>query len=581
MKLILRRRLAFAYSIVIVSVGVLIVDLLLLSSSSSSGVIVDAAPAVSCIDDPNVRFKIGRKKRNCKWVTKKPNKRCKKRQKDGQKSKVKQLCLAACDHCPITTPITAAPNPVFIPTPAPISNNSDNEQESAFGIATFYGGNPSGGACGYNDLPQISFPKGFSVAIGGDEFNLGYGCGACFEISCIGPSGNNPSCLCNGEDSVVVQATDQCPECSSTHFDLNTNAFTNIVGSVDMAGTCGIIETTFRRVSCNFQANIKIRSKSGTSGYWYGLHIDDVAGYGAIQQIKLREAAIRQAGQDEFDIVCDKSNGPSFWICNRPSNRQIVASLDVELTDSAGRILRRNNVITNLNGNQEFDFGTNFESFDDDDEEPSPITTPVTTPTESPVSQPITTPTNLPVEPPTPVPVSAPTPTSIPQVTPTTGIGNGNGCCSLDYKSCTPVDWCGSSYDSCTDCDNTDVVWLQNGPPQNNECVGRWGGCDDTFNNNGCCDGLTCRWRDGYGYNGCLPNLNISPTPAPIPIPSTPSPTYAPTPPKLPTVSPAPTPETSLLSTDKAMNAWDVYLGLDYITHSNSENPPNYALVAS
>ena len=56
MKLILRRRLAFAYSIVIVSVGVLIVDLLLLLSSSSSGVIVDAAPAVSCIDDPNRQF---------------------------------------------------------------------------------------------------------------------------------------------------------------------------------------------------------------------------------------------------------------------------------------------------------------------------------------------------------------------------------------------------------------------------------------------------------------------------------------------------------------------------------------------
>ena len=390
MKLILRRRLAFAYSIFIVSVGVLIVDLLLSSSSSSasSGVIVDAAPAVSCIDDPNVRFKIGRKKRNCKWVTKKPNKRCKKRQKDGQKLKVKQLCLAACDYCPITTPTTEPPTPV--------SNSDDNEQ-TASGIATFYGGNPSGGACGYNDLPQISFPKGFSVAIGGDEFNLGYGCGACFEISCIGPSGNNPSCLCNGEDSVVVQATDQCPECSSTHFDLNTNAFTNIVGSVDMAGTCGIIETTFRRVSCNFQANIKIRSKSGTSGYWYGLHIDDVAGYGAIQQIKLREANRRQAGQDDFDIVCDKSNGPSFWICKRPNNRQIFAPLDVELTDSGGRILRRDNVITNLDGSQEFDFGTNFESIDDDEDKPSPITKPVTTPSESPVSQPVTTPTNPPV----------------------------------------------------------------------------------------------------------------------------------------------------------------------------------------
>jgi expansin (peptidoglycan-binding protein) len=567
MKIILRR-LALAYSIVIVSVGLLIVDL----SSSDSGV-VDAAPAASCIDDPNLKFKIGKKKRNCKWVAKKPNSRCKKREKKGQKLKVKQLCLAACDRCPMTTP---TPNPVSSPTPAPVSNN-DNEQTTS-GLATFYGGNPSGGACGYNDLPRVSFPKGFSVAIGGDAFNNGYGCGACFEVSCIGTYTNNPSCLCNGgEDSVIVQATDQCPECSSTHFDLNTNAFVNLVGSVDMAGTCGIIETKFRRVSCNFQSNIKIRSKSGTSGHWYVLHIDDVAGYGAIKQIKLREADRRQAGQDEFDIVCDKTNGPSFWICNRPNDRQILASLDVELTDSGGRILRRNNVITNLNGNREFDFGTNFESIDDDDET-SPIMTPVTTPTRSPISPPVTTPTNPPVQPPTPVPVSA-TPTPIPPVTPTTGIGNGNGCCSLDYKNC--VVWCGSSYDSCTNCASTDVVWLQNGPPQNNQCVERWGGCDNNSNNNGCCDGLTCRWRDGYGYNGCLPNLNIDPTLAPIPAPPTTTPTHAPTLPKLTTISPAPTPESTLLSTDKAMDAWEVYLGLEYITHSNSENPPNYALVAS
>jgi len=545
MKLVLRR-LALAY-IVIASVGVLIVDL-----SSSS--VTDAAPAsTTCIDDPNLKFKIGRRKRKCKWVAKKPNKRCKKREKKGQKLKLKQLCLAACDNCP---PTTIPPNP----TPA------------TSGKATFYGGNPSGGACGYNDLPQVSFPRGFNVAIGGNEFNNGYGCGACFEVSCVGPfNNNNPSCLCDGgEDSVIVQATDQCPECSSTHFDLNTNAFADIVGSVDMAGMCGVIATTFRRVSCNFQSSIKIRSKSGTSGYWYGLHIDDVAGYGAIKQIKLREAGRRTNGQTNFDIVCDKSNGPSFWICNRPNNRQIFASLDVEITDSGGRILRRNNVITNLNGNQEFDFGTNFESIDDD-EEASP-----TTPTKSPISQPITTPTSPPVKSPTsvPVPVSAPTP-----IPPTpTGIGNGNGCCSLDYKNC--VDWCGSSSDSCQDCDNTDIVWLQNGPPQNNQCVQRWAVCESN-SNNACCDGLTCRWRDGYGYDACLPNLNINPTAAPVPVPPTSPPTYAPTQPKLPTVSPVPTPESALLSTDKAMNAWDVYLGLDYITHSNSENPPNYALVAS
>ena len=110
--------------------------------------------------------------------------------------------------------------------------------------ATFYGGNPNGNACGYNDLPQVTFPKGFSVAIGGDKFNDGYGCGACYEVTCNGAFGNNSNCSCGGpgQNKVIVQSTDQCPECESTHFDLNEAAFTSIVAgqSSSMAGTCGV-----------------------------------------------------------------------------------------------------------------------------------------------------------------------------------------------------------------------------------------------------------------------------------------------------------------------------------------------------
>ena len=247
--------------------------------------------------------------------------------------------------------------------------------------ATFYGGNPNGNACGYNDLPQVTFPKGFSVAIGGEKFNDGYGCGACYEVTCNGAFGNNSNCSCGGpgQNKVIVQATDQCPECGSTHFDLNEAAFTSIVAgqSFSMAGTCGVLETQFKRVSCNFESNIKIRSKSGTSGYWYGLHIDDVGGYGAISKIQLREKSRKKNGQKDYDIVCDKSQGSSFWICNRPNNREITAPLDVKLTDSAGRKLYSNNVIMNLSGNQEFDFRKNYGPIDDDDD--TPVANPNTT----------------------------------------------------------------------------------------------------------------------------------------------------------------------------------------------------------
>jgi len=326
------------------------------------------------------------------------------------------------------TPAPPTPNPTKSPTGGG-GGGGGGSGDWMDGKATMYGGNPSGNACGYNDLPQVSFPMGMSVAIGGSEFDGGYGCGACFEVECIGPEGNNPNCFCgSGEQKkVIVQATDECPECSSTHFDLNADAMASIVQgqSPGMAGTCGIIETKFRRVSCDFNSNIKIRSKSGTSGNWYGLHVDDVAGYGSIQSVKLREAGRRQNGQNDFDIVCSK-NVASFWICDRPGGREIFANLDVQITDSGGRVLSTNNVITNLNGNQEFDFRKNFEP-----------------------------------------------------------IGQST--------------------------------------------------------------------------------------------PATPAPTA------LPTNAPAPTEpfDGQLLSTNQGMNAWDVYQGLDYITHKNSENPPNYAVVAS
>jgi len=304
-------------------------------------------------------------------------------------------CLPGDSNPPPTPP---QPNPTQPPqsTPeaSPVSPPTDGGGGGVFapGKATMYGGNESGNACGYIDLPKVTFPKGFSVAIGGDAFDNGYGCGACYEVKCTGAYGNNPSCLCGDGDqaSVIVQATDQCPECSSTHFDLNTEAFTSIVKdqSPAMAGTCGIITTEFRRVSCDFKSNIKIRSKAGTSGWWYGLHIDDVAGYGAISEVKLREASRRYDGQNAFDIVCRKSEGASFWLCDRPNGREITANLDVELIDSAGRILSNNDVITNLAGQQEFDFGTNYGPIPGDSPTPTapvqPTTTPVVAPTPAP-----------------------------------------------------------------------------------------------------------------------------------------------------------------------------------------------------
>eukprot|EP01084_Bolivina_argentea_P022744 42293_1 len=88
------------------------------------------------------------------------------------------------------------------------------------GKSTYYGGNPSGGACGYATVATSSFPFGYYAACGGTVFDNGYGCGKCFEITCIGPYTTNPSCHCSSTTpSVVISCMDQCSECSDTHFD--------------------------------------------------------------------------------------------------------------------------------------------------------------------------------------------------------------------------------------------------------------------------------------------------------------------------------------------------------------------------
>ena len=84
---------------------------------------------------------------------------------------------------------------------------------------------------------------------------------------------------------------------------------------------------------------------------------------------------MKHAHMSNFDITCDKKEGPSFWICHlSESVKPLIAPLSLELTDSAGRVLVGTNVITNFAGSQEFDFGSNFPDI------PPAVPTPMPTP---------------------------------------------------------------------------------------------------------------------------------------------------------------------------------------------------------
>ncbi len=129
-------------------------------------------------------------------------------------------------------------------------------------------------------------------------------------------------------------------------------AMARIVGD-GLSGTCGVIETSIRRVSCEYTGNIEIRSKSGTSSWWFGLHIDDVANYGAVSAVKLRSS-----GGSSWDTVCTKDNGPSFWICS--GGFALTAPISVQLTNENGESVSCDGCIGSTAGDTEWDFGTNF-----------------------------------------------------------------------------------------------------------------------------------------------------------------------------------------------------------------------------
>ena len=99
---------------------------------------------------------------------------------------------------------------------------------------------------------------------------------------------------------------------------------------------------------------------------------DDVAGYGDISAVKMKHA-----GMSNFDISCFKDSA-SFWLCKIDSYKPLQPPLSLELTDSAGRVLVGNNVITNFAGGEEFDFGSNFPDIPPATPTPNPTPAPTT-----------------------------------------------------------------------------------------------------------------------------------------------------------------------------------------------------------
>lgn len=220
---------------------------------------------------------------------------------------------------------------------------------------------------------------------------------------------------------------------------------------------------------------------------------------------------------------------------------------------------------------------------------------------------------NTPVVPTTPAPVTK-APTATPTVSnaptapnvnqtpapvtsaPTAGSGNGEGCCSQNYKDCDAT-WCGDSETQCLSCGSAgDKTWLPNGPVT--ECIARWGTCTTAVDD--CCAPAVCVGNEYYRQ--CLPDPNgggttpapVSPAPVtstsapvvvtPAPVVSAPTPTTAAPVVVVPPTTPAPVVTVGgngLFKTDQTRSSYEALLELVPLTNVvQSGSNPIWALVS-
>ncbi|KAL6070225.1 Expansin-like EG45 domain-containing protein [Balamuthia mandrillaris] len=158
------------------------------------------------------------------------------------------------------------------------------------GRATYYL-EIDGGNCGYGPISRDAFPHGFIVAPNQALFAESEVCGACFEVVC--DADRSPDACLDGNSSVIVQATDQCP-CEGNegwccgdmdHFDLSLAAFEEIAKT-----SAGVFFTKYRRVACDVRGPLKLKLKDGTNAWWFSVLPFNVGGGGTVSKVEVKDS---------------------------------------------------------------------------------------------------------------------------------------------------------------------------------------------------------------------------------------------------------------------------------------------------
>ncbi|KAF5677016.1 extracellular cellulase [Fusarium heterosporum] len=198
--------------------------------------------------------------------------------------------------------------------------------EVTSGTSTHYGGNVSGGNCGFVDY---SIPSGlYGTAFSGSNWNTAGVCGNCIEVT--GPTGKKAK----------VMIVDKCPECDKGHLDLFENTFAAV------GGTDGLVKTSWRAISCDITTPLVLRNKEGTSPYWFSMQVRN-------SNLPVKSLEVSTDGGKSWKATARKD----YNFFENPSGFQ-TQTVDVRVTSSTGGTIIVKSV--NMNPVTEFKAASNF-----------------------------------------------------------------------------------------------------------------------------------------------------------------------------------------------------------------------------
>ncbi|KAK1673882.1 rare lipoprotein A [Colletotrichum godetiae] len=120
-------------------------------------------------------------------------------------------------------------------------------------VATWYGGNLSGGNCLFSSYTLPSSVLGTALSY----TNYNGNCGTCLNVK--GPKGN----------TIKVMVVDKCPSgCGNGQLDLFSDAFAKLDDP-----NKGQISVSWEQVPCGITSPLIVRNKEGTSKWWFSMQV--------------------------------------------------------------------------------------------------------------------------------------------------------------------------------------------------------------------------------------------------------------------------------------------------------------------